>query len=66
MNQLTSKELMLLQDNIRMNHEMLQFLQTCSDVATDPQLKSICQQMTGDHRKCIQTLSRHIVNTTIQ
>lgn len=66
MNQLSSKELMMLQDNIRMNHEMVQFLQTCSDIATDPQLKSICQQMTGDHRKNIQTLSRHIAQTTVQ
>lgn len=65
MNQLTNKELMMLQDNIRMNHDLVQFLQTCSEVATDPQLKSICQQMTGDHRKNIQTLSRHIVQNTV-
>ena len=65
MNQLSSKELMMLQDNIRMNHDLVQFLQTCSDAATDPQLKSICQQMSGDHRKNIQILSRHIVQTTV-
>lgn len=66
MAQLTHKELMLLQDNIKMCQESVQFLQACMNMVNDPQLKNLCQQMLQDHREDAQILSGHITNTNIQ
>lgn len=66
MAQLTQKELMLLQDIIRMCQETEQFLQGCVNMVTDPQLKNLCQQMIQDHKQDAQTLFGHISNTNIQ
>ena len=44
MAQLTQKELMLLQDNIRMCQETEQFLQGCVNMVTDPQLKNLASR----------------------
>jgi rubrerythrin len=66
MEQLTHRELMLLQDNISMCQETTQFLQGCINMVTDPQLKNMCQQMVQEHKQDAQTLSRHITQTNIQ
>jgi rubrerythrin len=66
MAQLTHKELMLLQDNIKMCQESVQFLQGCMNMVNDPQLKNLCQQMLQDHRDDAQILSGYITNTNIQ
>lgn len=66
MAQLTHKELMLLQDNISMCQETTKFLQGCIQLATDPQLKNLCQQMVQEHKQDIQILSRHITQSNIQ
>lgn len=54
---LTSKELMMLQDTMGMSNTMVTFIQACSQNATDPQLKSLCQNMLPAHQKDIQTLA---------
>ena len=66
MAQLTHKELMLLQDNIKMCQESSQFLQGCMNMVSDPQLKNLCQQMLQDHKEDAQILSAYITNTNIQ
>ncbi|HOB19574.1 MAG TPA: hypothetical protein PK830_00840 [Candidatus Atribacteria bacterium] len=66
MTSLSHKELMLLQDNIRMCQETAQFLQTCVNIAGDQQLKNICQQLLTDHNQDVQKLSRHITQANIQ
>jgi rubrerythrin len=66
MTQLTHKELMLLQDNINMCQETVQFLQGCLNMVNDPQLKNLCQQMIQDHKQDAQTLSKHIIQTGVQ
>jgi hypothetical protein len=66
MAQLTHKELLLLQDNIKMCQETVQFLQGCIQMANDPQLKNLCQQMMQDHKQDEQVLSGYITNTNIQ
>ncbi|HHU48346.1 MAG: hypothetical protein ACOYEH_01420 [Caldicoprobacterales bacterium] len=66
MAQLTHKELLLLQDNIKMCQETVQFLQGCIQMVNDPQLKNLCQQMVQDHKQDQQILSGYITNTGIQ
>lgn len=66
MAQLTHKELLLLQDNIKMCQETEQFLQTCVNSTNDQQLKNICQQMMQDHKQDTQLLARHITQMNMQ
>lgn len=63
---LTNKELMLIQDNIKMSQNMANFLTACSQSAADAQLKGICQTMVSQHQRHIQTLSNYITNQNLQ
>ena len=57
---LTTKELILIDDNIKMAENSIKFMQACAQIATDPQIKGICQQMAKEHQDGIQMLIRHI------
>jgi rubrerythrin len=61
---LTSKELMLIQDNIKMAENSIKFMQGCAEIATDAQVKGLCQSMAKDHQTDMQTLIKHINSTT--
>lgn len=63
---LTTKELMLIQDNIKIGQNMATFLSSCAQSTTDTQLKNICQTMANSHQKDIQTLSNYIKNQNLQ
>lgn len=63
---LTSKELMLVQDNIKMAENSIKFLQFCAENATDPQVKGLCQSMAREHQDDLRTLIKHINTTTMQ
>ncbi|HEX3033335.1 MAG TPA: hypothetical protein VHS59_14070 [Bacillota bacterium] len=63
---ITSKELMLVQDNIEMGKNCLTFIQACAQSASDQQLKSLCQSMATEHQKDIQTLTGLLTNQTLQ
>jgi rubrerythrin len=63
---LTSKELMLIQDNIKMAENSIKFLQACADSATDAQVKGLCQSLAREHQQDLQTLINHITNTQVQ
>lgn len=63
---LTNKELMLIQDNIKMSSNMVSLLSACAQSTTDAQLKNLCQTMSTDHQKDIQILSSYITNTNLQ
>ena len=39
---LTMKELLLVQDNIKMTENSIKFIQACSEMAVDPQVKGLC------------------------
>lgn len=65
MTSLSHRELLLLQDNIKMCQETAQFVQTCINITNDQQLKNICQQMLTDHYQDVQRLSRHITQANI-
>ncbi len=63
---LTSKELLLLQDNIKMAENTIRFTQGCIDLATDAQVKGICQQLVRDGQTDVQTYFKYINNATVQ
>lgn len=63
---LTTKELMLLRDNIKMTDNSVRFMQGCAEMSTDPQIKNLCQQMAREHQNDLQTLAKHITSSTMQ
>ncbi len=63
---LTSKELMLVQDNIKMAENSIKFMQACADTATDPQVKGLCQSMAREHQQDLTVLIKHINTTAVQ
>jgi len=63
---LTTKELMLVQDNIKVAENSIKFMQACAEMATDPQVKGLCQSMVKEHQQDLQTLIRHINTTPVQ
>ncbi len=62
---LTSKELMLIQDNISMCENNIKYLQGCSQLATDSQVKNLCNQLASEEKNDLQILMKH-VNTATQ
>jgi rubrerythrin len=63
---LTTKELMLIQDNIKMTQNTVSFMEGCTQIATDPQVKGLCQQMAREHQNDVQVLMKHITTMTMQ
>lgn len=63
---LTTKELLLIQDNIRMTENSIKFMQGCVDLVTDPQVKGLCQSMAKEHQSDLQTFIKYINTTTMQ
>lgn len=63
---LTSKELMLIQDNIKMTQNCINFMQGCSDISSDQQIRNLCQQMVKDHQNDLQTLIKHVGSANMQ
>ncbi len=63
---LTSKELLLVQDNIKMAENSIKFMQACAETATDAQIKGLCQSMAREHQQDLQVLIRHINTTAVQ
>jgi hypothetical protein len=57
---LTSKELMLIQDNISMCENNIKYLQGCSQIATDSQIKNLCNQLASEEKNDLQLLMKHI------
>ncbi|MDK2925773.1 MAG: hypothetical protein PWQ41_1547 [Bacillota bacterium] len=61
----TSRELLMLQDHLAMENTMAQFMSACSELCTDMQLKTMCQNMARDHESHVQMLGQHL-RTTMQ
>ncbi len=57
---LTSKELMLIQDNISMCEDNIKYLQGCAQLATDSQVKNLCNKLASDEKSSLQLLIKHI------
>lgn len=63
---LTNKELILIQDNIKMAQNTIRFMQGCAELCSDPQVKGLCEKMAKDHQSDVQTLMKHINTATMQ
>lgn len=63
---LTTKELLLIQDNVKMTQNTIKFMEGCSQIVTDPQVKNACQQIAKEHQNCVQTLMKHVNTTAMQ
>lgn len=58
--QLTTKEMLMLEENLRLTRSMVKFAQGCSQQIADPQLRALCQQVAIDHNNDLQVLSRYM------
>lgn len=63
---LTNKELILLQDNIKMLENSIKFLSGVTSICSDPQVKSMLGSMSKDHASDLQTLAKFISNPNLQ
>jgi rubrerythrin len=63
---LTSKELMLIQDNIKMAENSIKFMQGCAEIATDATIKGLCTSMVKDHQSDLQVLAKYINSAGMQ
>lgn len=63
---LTTRELLYIQDNIKMTENSIKLMQSCADMASDPQIKGLCQSMAREHQQDMQTLIKHVNTTTVQ
>ncbi|AEN71932.1 hypothetical protein ELD05_04110 [Caldicellulosiruptor changbaiensis] len=63
---ISSKELMFLEDNIKMMQNSINFIAGVSDQITDISLKNLCQQCVTHCKSDIAILSRFIENPSIQ
>lgn len=63
---LTSKELLLLQDNIKMTENSIKFIHSCAETATDAQVKGLCQSMAREHQDDLKVLIKHVNTTAVQ
>ncbi len=63
---LTTKELMLIQDNIKMAENSIKFMESCAQAATDAQVKGICQSMAREHQADMNVLIKHIQTSAVQ
>lgn len=66
MTQLTSKELMLLEDNIKICQNMSKFVSSCAEFASNPQIKQICSKMAEDHQRMTQSMMKHLSGNIMQ
>lgn len=63
---LTTKELILIKDNVKMGQNSVRFLRGCAEIATDPQVKTLCTQMVDDHERDINILMKHVSPDSVQ
>lgn len=63
---LTTKELLLVQDNIKMAQNSIKFMQGCSEICSDTDIKNLCNQMAKDHQNDLQVLMKHINSASMQ
>jgi hypothetical protein len=63
---LTTKELLLVKDNVKMTQNGVSFLRAAAEIATEPQIKTLCNQMATEHQSDIQMLVKHVSSTSVQ
>lgn len=63
---ITTKELLLIQDNVKMAQNSIRFMQGCVEVCGDPQVKTMCQQFADEHQKDVSILMKHLNPSAVQ
>jgi len=63
---LTNKELMLLQDNIKMMENSINFMSGSNAICSDPQIKTMMDKFTRDYSNNLHTLAKYISNPNLQ
>lgn len=66
MTQLTTKELMLLEDNIKICQNMNKFVSSCAETVSNQQIKQLCSRISGDHQRMTQAMMEHLSGTMMQ
>ncbi|MGE5577626.1 MAG: hypothetical protein ACM3TT_10605 [Syntrophothermus sp.] len=64
--QLTSKELMFLEDHLSMEEFMEKDATHCANEFSDSELKSLCGQIAQDHHNFYQALVKYLGQKTLQ
>jgi hypothetical protein len=49
-----------------MAENSIKFLYACADMATDAQVKGLCQSMAKEHQQDLTTMIKHINTTSVQ
>ena len=63
---LTTKELMLIQDNIKMCQNSSNFLSSCAQGVTDTKLRDLCNNIATEYSNDVQILTKYITNPNFQ
>ena len=66
MSSLTTKELFLIQDNIKMAQNYMRFTESCIGQVQDPKIKDLCQGIIEEYRSAITTLTGYIDKAQVQ
>ena len=57
---LTAKELSAIQDQLNCEQMLIKKYKAYAQVATDPQIKSTCEQLANQHKQHYNTLMGHL------
>lgn len=63
---LTTKELLLLQDNIRMIENSINFMSGSASMCSDSQIRNMLNSMSREHANDLQSLAKYISNPNLQ
>lgn len=63
--QLTSRELMYLEDHIKMEGLMSKYMSQCAAQCSDAELKKMCTDLAQLHHNNYTALSRHVQSATM-
>ncbi len=57
---LTSKELSAIEDQLNCEQMLIKKFKAYAQIATDPQIKTTCEQIASQHRQHFDTLMGHL------
>jgi hypothetical protein len=63
---LSTKELFLVKDNVKLGQNSWSFMTACTEITADPQVRDLCNGLLQEHERDVNTLMKHIVNNSVQ
>lgn len=66
MHHLSDKELMHLEDHLKMEELMVKKLDHCSQLSTDQEIKTLCGKLIQGHRDNFQKVLKHLNDKKLQ